>query len=195
MFQDNEGLVKRIMEVEQLVNDALSHRKSIMARLDTYGDDYRSVPVVIPSEAEAASTVRVSQPSILTGDKKAPGNRKRKLTSGDASTVAAAMAPTSEIKIEPASTPPVNKQQSKRDKSLPKRPHNAFFYFSQERRSSLQKEFPHLNKKEIASILTQKWNELPVPEKEVYIQLQNERKHQYQMIMAQYNELNKESQI
>ena len=31
--------------------------------------------------------------------------------------------------------------------------------------------------------------------KEVYIQLQNERKHQYQMIMAQYNELNKESQI
>ena len=75
------------------------------------------------------------------------------------------------------------------------RPHNAFFYFSQERRSSLQKEFPHLNKKEIASILTQKWNELPVPEKEVYIQLQNERKHQYQMIMAQYNELNKESQI
>ena len=75
------------------------------------------------------------------------------------------------------------------------RPHNAFFYFSQERRSALQKEFPHLNKKEIASILTQKWNELPVPEKEVYIQLQNERKHQYQMIMAQYNELNKESQI
>ena len=75
------------------------------------------------------------------------------------------------------------------------RPHNAFFYFSQERRSALQKEFPHLNKKEIASILTQKWNEMPVPEKEVYIQLQNERKHQYQMIMAQYNELNKESQI
>ena len=44
-------------------------------------------------------------------------------------------------------------------------------------------------------VWTQKWNELPVPEKEVYIQLQNERKHQYHMIMAQYNELNKESQI
>ena len=191
IFQDNEGLVKRIMEVEQLVNDALSHRKSIMARLDTYGDDYRSVPVVIPSEAEAASTVRASQPSILTGDKKAPG-KKRKLTSGDASTVAAAMAPTSEIKIEPASTPPVNKQQSKRDKSLPKRPHNAFFYFSQERRPALQKEMPHLSKKEIANVLSQKWNDLPPREKEIYLQLQNERKRQYQVIMAQYNQ-NKET--
>ena len=54
------------MEVEHLVKEGLSHRKSIMAKLDAYGDDYRSVPVLIPSEAEAASAVRATQPSITS---------------------------------------------------------------------------------------------------------------------------------
>ena len=52
----------------------------------------------------------------------------------------------------------------------------------------MQKEFPHLTKKEIASLLSQKWTDLPVQEKEIYLQLQHERKRQYQAIMAQYNE-------
>ena len=52
----------------------------------------------------------------------------------------------------------------------------------------MQKEFPHLSKKEIAGLLSQKWSELPPHEKEIYIQLQNERKRHYQAIMARYNE-------
>ena len=51
---------------------------------------------------------------------------------------------------------------------------------------------PHLSKKEIANVLSQKWNDLPPREKEIYLQLQNERKRQYQVIMAQYNQ-NKET--
>lgn len=160
-------MVRRISEVEYLVKDGLSHRKSIMARLDSYGDDYRSVPVVIPSEAEAASAVRATQPSIMSD--KAKG-KKRKIA-------------------DPTATPEASEsKRPQRDPSMPKRPHNAFFYFSQERRPAMQKEFPNLTKKEIAALLTQKWNELPPHEKEIYVQLQNERKRQYQAIMAQYNE-------
>ena len=190
LFQDNENLVKRIIEVEQLVNDSLGHRKSIMARLDTYGDNYRSVPVVIPSEAEAASSVRSTQPSISAVDKKGPSGKKRKLMDASA---AASMAPSS-AESEASSGTKTPQARTPRDKSLPKRPHNAFFYFSQERRPALQREMPHLTKKELASILSQRWSEIPQHEKQVYIQLQNERKRQYQMIMAQYNE-NKESQM
>ena len=94
-----------------------------------------------------------------------------------------------ESKLDNA-TPDSNSEPKRtpKDPKLPKRPHNAFFYFSQERRPAMQKEFPNLTKKEIAAVLTQKWNELPVSEKAVYIHLQNERKKQYQEIMQQYNE-------
>ena len=52
----------------------------------------------------------------------------------------------------------------------------------------MQKEFPHLTKKEIAALLNAKWTDLPHQEKAIYLQLQTERKKQYQAIMAQYNE-------
>ena len=166
------------MEVEGLVQEALCHRKSIMNRLDSYGDKYREVPVLIPNEAEAASAIRrtsdISQPSIEK--KTLSAGKKRKANSQENNT----------------STPDSNtegaKRSTPRDPSLPKRPHNAFFYFSQERRPAMQKEFPTLTKKEIASLLSQKWTELPAAEKAVYIHLQNERKKQYQEIMQQYNE-------
>ena len=165
-------MIRRILEVEHLVNEGLSHRKSIMARLDSYGDAYRSVPVLIPSEAEAASAVRATQPSIMSEKKTPNSGKKRKLDTTNSATAT----PESEHKRPP------------RDPGMPKRPHNAFFYFSQERRPAMQKEFPHLTKKEIASLLSQKWTDLPVQEKEIYLQLQHERKRQYQAIMAQYNE-------
>ena len=114
------------MEVEELSNDALSHRKSIMARLDTYGDDYRSVPVVIPSEAEVNSSASVAaaargttatQPSNLT-DKKASGagGKKRKLI--DAAT-SATVAPSPTTTASPETD--TKQPRPPRDKSLPKR--------------------------------------------------------------------------
>lgn len=169
--------MNRISEVEDLVRDGICHRKTIMARLDTYGDDYRSVPVVIPSEAEAASAVRTTQPSIMVDKKNGKGGKKRKLVDPKAAAVP-----------NPAPEEPTSNKRPNRDPSLPKRPHNAFFYFCQERRPGMQKEFPNMNKKEIAAMLSQKWNEVSHPEKEIYIQLQNERKRQYQAIMARYNE-------
>ena len=126
-FQDNEGLVKRIMEVEELSNDALSHRKSIMARLDTYGDDYRSVPVVIPSESEVNSSVSAAargttatQPSNLIDKKASGGGKKRKLI--DAATSAATVAP-SPTTTAMTTSPETDTKQPRppRDKSLPKR--------------------------------------------------------------------------
>lgn len=158
------------MEVEHLVKEGLSHRKSIMARLDSYGDDYRSIPVLIPSEAEAS--LRPSQPSLSEKKSNSSGGKKRKLATSSSET---------------PSTPDDHKRPA-RDPGMPKRPHNAFFYFSQERRAATQKEFPHLTKKEIAGMLSQKWSQLPPQEKEIYIQLQNERKRQYQAIMARYME-------
>ena len=126
-FQDNEGLVKRIMEVEELSNDALSHRKSIMARLDTYGDDYRSVPVVIPSESEVNSSVSAAargttatQPSNLIDKKASGGGKKRKLI--DAATSATTVAP-SPTTTAMTTSPETDTKQPRppRDKSLPKR--------------------------------------------------------------------------
>ena len=178
-MQDNENLVRRIIEVEGLVQEGLSHRKSIMNRLDSYGDTYRNVPVLIPSEAEASKGSSATQPSIAQSEKKTPIGKKRKLKE---------VSGASELQT---STAPNNESEAKRtprDPSLPKRPHNAFFYFSQERRPAMQKEFPTLTKKEIAALLSQKWAELPPGEKAFYIHLQNERKKQYQEIMQQYHE-------
>ena len=45
--QDNENLIGRIIEAEHLVKEGISHRKSIMSRLDTYGDDYRYLLIKI----------------------------------------------------------------------------------------------------------------------------------------------------
>ena len=184
VIQDNENLVRRIIEVEGLVQEGLCHRKSIMNRLDSYGDAYRSVPVLIPSEAEATSSVRGSATPAgidAKSEKKTPSNpgKKRKLNTAEHSQ-SQPSTPNNENSNEAKRTP--------RDPSLPKRPHNAFFYFSQERRPAMQKEFPTLTKKEIAALLSQKWAELPPNEKAMYIHLQNERKKQYKEIMQQYNE-------
>ena len=160
-----------------------------MNRLDSYGDAYRSVPVLIPSEAEAASSVRgsatpASSATSSQSEKKTPSNpgKKRKLnnTAEHSQSTENPSTPNNENSNEAKRTP--------RDPSLPKRPHNAFFYFSQERRPAMQKEFPTLTKKEIAALLSQKWAELPPNEKAMYIHLQNERKKEYQEIMQQYNE-------
>merc|ERR1719411_2192916 len=70
--QDNENLIGRIIEAEHLVKEGISHRKSIMSRLDTYGDDYRSVPVLIPSEAEvvSAATATLAPDKMVTNSAK-----------------------------------------------------------------------------------------------------------------------------
>ena len=112
------------MEVEELSNDALSHRKSIMARLDTYGDDYRSVPVVIPSESEVNSSVSAAargttatQPSNLIDKKASGGGKKRKLI--DAVTSATVAPPTTTAMASPETD--TKQPRTPRDKSLPKR--------------------------------------------------------------------------
>jgi len=186
--QDNENLIGRIIEAEHLVKEGISHRKSIMSRLDTYGDDYRSVPVLIPSEAEAASAVRTNQTSTNPSvpDQKPPkSGKKRKHPEKITENLGPGGIPIGSLTPETSENP--NKKQS-RDPRMPKRPHNAFFYFCQERRPNMQKEFPHLTKKEIAALLNAKWTDLPHQEKSIYLQLQTERKKQYQAIMARYNE-------
>jgi len=186
--QDNENLIGRIIEAEHLVKEGISHRKSIMSRLDTYGDDYRSVPVLIPSEAEVVSAARSNQTSTnpSTPDQKVPkSGKKRKHPEKMGESVGPGGIPIGSLTPDTSENP--NKKQS-RDPRMPKRPHNAFFYFCQERRPNMQKEFPHLTKKEIAALLNAKWTDLPHQEKAIYLQLQTERKKQYQAIMAQYNE-------
>jgi len=187
--QDNENLIGRIIEAEHLVKEGISHRKSIMSRLDTYGDDYRSVPVLIPSEAESASAVRTNQTSTNSSSpdqKKPKSGKKRKHPEKMGESIGPGGIPIGSL-TDPENSENPSKKQS-RDPRLPKRPHNAFFYFCQERRPNMQKELPHLTKKEIAALLNAKWTDLPHQEKAIYLQLQTERKKQYQAIMARYNE-------
>ena len=155
-----------------------------MAKLDSYGDDYRSVPVIIPSEAEAASAVRATQPSILS-DKRGPKSpKKKKMKQAADSSEAQSGAEDQNGESQ--------KQKKPRDPAMPKRPHNAFFYFSQERRPAMQRQNPNLTKKEIAAVLAERWKELPMAEKQIYLQLQDDRKRHYQTVMAQYKESHQE---
>jgi len=48
---------------------------------------------------------------------------------------------------------------------LPKRPHNAFFYYTQNKRPQMQKEFPNLSKKDITTILSSRWSQISDEEK------------------------------
>merc|ERR1712133_243870 len=50
--QDNEQLVSRIWEVQQLCKEGLKHRKYLMDKLDSYGDNFRSIPICVPNETD-----------------------------------------------------------------------------------------------------------------------------------------------
>ena len=144
--QDNQLLVSRVKEVKKLWKRGLRERKLIINKLDTFGDNFRNVPIVFPVEDEVAKKVKDKKVRRGLEDSSATSGRGRK-HKGD-------------------------KEKPPRDPNLPKRPQNPFFQFCKEKRDTVAQDVfrsqgVNLTKKELTKILANQWNSLDSNEKMV----------------------------
>jgi len=277
--QDNEQLVSRIWEVQQLYKEGLKHRKYLMDKLDSYGDNFRSIPICVPNETDKDAQIfkekianknnfsYISESGLLSNENSQssisnfsiPMNdnslawKRSLLESGDEWNSMLAQGHKKakkgkKEKKEPKSSNPVGRPRKKDKKekkmnvdfsndtshlsmqsdsehayqlprpelmqpnssllsedpgnssgserlAMPKRPHNAYFYFCQDHRSNVQKELQKqlgpnvvIDKKQVAGILTAQWNELPFERKQAYFKLQEDRKREYLIAMRKYKD-------
>jgi len=174
--QDNELLVSRVQEVTKLKTLGLRQRKALILRLDTHGDNFRNVPIVMPPEEDT------------TGGKK--GKEKRLKKGGS---------------LDESGTPSKgrkgrrDKEKIARDPNLPKRPQNPFFQFCKEKRETVAKDVftsqgVNLTKKELTKILANQWNSLDLNAKQVYNQRFEAEKAGYTVKMEVYRKLKDESE-
>ena len=146
--QDIQLLVSRVKEVKKLWKRGLRERKLIINKLDTFGDNFRNVPIVFPVEEEVAKKVKDKKVRRGLEDSSATSGRGRK-HKGD-------------------------KEKPPRDPNLPKRPQNPFFQFCKEKRDTVAQDVfrsqgVNLTKKELTKILANQWNSLDSNEKMVSI--------------------------
>ena len=145
--QDNELLVSRVREVNRLWKRGLRERKLVIERLDTYGDNFRNVPIVFPVEEEAAKKVKDKKFKRGLEENSAGGSGRGRKQRGD-------------------------KEKAPRDPLLPKRPQNPFFQFCKEKRDTVAQDVfrsqgVNLTKKELTKILANQWNSLDSNDKMV----------------------------
>ena len=145
--QDNELLVSRVREVNRLWKRGLRERKLVIERLDTYGDNFRNVPIVFPVEEEAAKKVKDKKFKRGVEENSAGGSGRGRKQRGD-------------------------KEKAPRDPLLPKRPQNPFFQFCKEKRDTVAQDVfrsqgVNLTKKELTKILANQWNSLDSNDKMV----------------------------
>jgi len=176
--QDTVSMVHRISKMKRVINKSLKERSVLMAELDKVGDDYASVPVILPFQD-------------ITSIKQEPSTKERKhkkikvendLKSESSHAASAATSP-----------------GGSRDPDIPKRPQNPFFQFCKEKKEDvaqhvLDTDGVQLSKKELTKLLAQKWSELTVDEKQVYNEKFEEEKLQYNIQMADYNRNRKDRQ-
>ena len=148
--QDNELLVSRVKEVRKLWKRGLRERRLIVNKLDSYGDNFRNVPLVFPTEDESSKKLKDKKMKKgIGGDEGSSGSgsgRGRK-SKGD-------------------------KEKAPRDPNLPKRPQNPFFQYCKEKREAVAQEVyqsqgVNLTKKELTKMLANQWNTLDSNEKMV----------------------------
>ena len=147
--QDNELLVSRVAEVRRLWKRGLRERRLIINRLDTYGDNFRNVPLVIPAEDESSKKMKDKRLKKAGngGNDDVGGSSRGRKHKGD-------------------------KDKPPRDPNLPKRPQNPFFQFCKEKRDEVAQEVLHaegvnLSKKELTKLLANRWNTLDSNDKMV----------------------------
>ena len=147
--QDNEVVARRIKEVKKLWKKSLKERRLIINKLDTYGDNFRNVPLVFPAEDETNKKIKDRKlKRLANGEEPLPGGSGRgRKTKGD-------------------------KEKPPRDPNLPKRPQNPFFQYCKEKREEVAKEVLNtqginLTKKELTKILANQWNTLDSDDKMV----------------------------
>ena len=138
--QDNELLVSRVKEVKKLWKRGLRERRLLVSKLDSYGDNFRNVPIVFPVEEEVVKKVKDNR--LKRGlDESSTGTAGRgRKQKGD-------------------------KEKRPRDPLLPKRPQNPFFQFCKEKRETVAQDVfrsqgVNLTKKELTKILANQWNSL-----------------------------------
>ena len=147
--QDNEVVARRIKEVKKLWKKSLKERRLIINKLDTYGDNFRNVPLVFPAEDETNKKIKDRKlKRLANSEEPLPGGSGRgRKTKGD-------------------------KEKPPRDPNLPKRPQNPFFQYCKEKREEVAKEVLNtqginLTKKELTKILANQWNTLDSDDKMV----------------------------
>merc|ERR1711894_87331 len=83
--QDNEVVARRIKEVKQLWKKSLKERRLLITKLDTYGDNFRNVPIVFPAEDETNKKMKERKlKRLANGEEPLPGGSGRgRKTKGD----------------------------------------------------------------------------------------------------------------
>lgn len=173
--QDNELLVSRVAEVRRLWKRGLRERRLIINRLDTYGDNFRNVPLVIPAEEESSKKMKDKRLKKAGngGNDDVGGSSRGRKHKGD-------------------------KDKPPRDPNLPKRPQNPFFQFCKEKRDEVAQEVLHaegvnLSKKELTKLLANRWNTLDSNDKMIYNERFEEEKAGYNIKMEIYRKKREES--
>lgn len=173
--QDNEVVARRIKEVKKLWKKSLKERRLIITKLDTYGDNFRNVPLVFPAEDETNKKMKDRKlKRLANGEEPLPGGSGRgRKTKGD-------------------------KEKPPRDPNLPKRPQNPFFQYCKEKREEVAKEFQNsqgvnLTKKELTKILANQWNNLDSDDKMIYNERFEAEKAGYNIKMEIYRKLRVEN--
>lgn len=159
--QDSEMLVYRINQVNKLIKTGLQERRFLMAQLDKRGDSFRTLPVILPFQAEA-EVKKKEGTSSSSGGGGGLGPEKRG-----------------------------QKRTRDKDPMLPKRPQNPFFQFCKEQRGAvaaeaLERDGVHLSKKELTKLLASRWNLLTLEQKQVYNTRFVEERDGYNLQMEAY---------
>jgi len=162
--------------VRRLKALGLRQRKALILRLDSHGDNFRNVPIVIPQEEETQGVKKTKEKKLRKGNSleeagTGTGGRGRKVR-GD---------------------------KEKRDPNLPKRPQNPFFQFCKEKREIVARDVftsqgVNLTKKELTKILANQWNSLDANAKQVYNERFEAEKAGYTIKMEVYRKLKDESE-
>jgi len=178
-----------------------------MDRLDAHGDNFRDVPVLVPNETSKDKQEIKDHHQQLPSQQriKRPYKKRRTATESETGSDAATAAVTP---VQPSKSSSSSSSSAKRARKeatasataeMPKKPHNAYFYFCQEFRSSVVSSLHRVNhdsppdKREVASVLTAKWNALNFDQQQVYYRIQDEKKREYESAMRRWQELHPEA--
>jgi len=209
--QDNDVLVNKINGISKLCKLRLAHRKHLMDRLHAHGDNFKDVPILVPNEtSKDKQEIRDHHQQLPSQQRAKRPYKKRRHPDSAGTTAPASIAPEEERELNSSNSvnkkvASISKKSRKKDEILaaaaaatemPKKPHNAYFYFCHEFRlsvvSSLQRNDQDSppDKREVASVLTAKWNALTFDQKQVYYRIQDEKKKEYESAMKRWQEHN-----
>ena len=201
--QDNERLVHRAQKVKKLMRRSRRERKVLMERLDSYGDNWRNVPITFERE----EILTLHQPvkrekGVSGGGGRSTGSAAKNQGAGEKGRRGGASGSNSVSNSGTTSKRKSAKgEKPEKDPNAPKRPANPFLQFCQEQRplavsaAGLERASGNTegetSKQEITRQLASKWNTLPPEDKKVYYDMYEKSKEKYAEEMKLYSANNK----